>query len=85
MRRSVIAGTVRRKRPGFTRYERAIGGDVPPRKQFPVILEVSLTEAQGAAMRRHAAFLDIPVAELLRSLVASATETWTNLEVHDEQ
>lgn len=36
-------------------------------------------------MRRHAAFLDIPVAELLRSLVASATETWTNQEVHDGQ
>ena len=56
---------------------------MPPRKQFPVILEVSLTQAQGAAMRRHAAVLNIPVAELLRSLVATATETWTNQEVQN--
>jgi hypothetical protein len=78
----VIAGTSGPTPPGPTRYERSNGGDVPPRKQFPVSLEVSLTEAQAAALRRHAAFLDVPVAELLRSLVATATESWTKEQVN---
>lgn len=55
---------------------------VPPRKQFPVILEVALTASQGEALRRHAAYLGVPVSELLRSLVISVTESWTREEVH---
>lgn len=57
------------------------GGKVPRPFQFPVVLEVALTAAQGAALRRRAAFLDVPVSELLRSLVADATEKWTDREV----
>ena len=63
----------------------ATEASLAPKKQFTVTVEAALTAAQGRALARHAAFLGVSQAELVRAALDQALGDWLKEEMDGDE